>query len=160
MLNLQPDLREGETVLTEKGATVYLVRGNYHSGGVNRRLWLTDQRLLLKAGLGPQRVWPLYTITDVGEQKLGWYTMVRIAFSSGYVAWLTVQDQAEFVQALEQARANAPTTPDPPPSPKALGPTLNRVLLIAVLAIAGVLACAALAYCAGSAVLLALLRWG
>ena len=70
MLDLKPELREGEIVLGEYGATVYLVRGRWSSGGSNIRLWLTNQRLILKAGLGKQRALPLYTIATIREEKI------------------------------------------------------------------------------------------
>lgn len=112
MLDLKPVLVEGETVLGEYGATVYRVRGRWSSAGSNVRLWLTNQRLILKAGLGPQRTLPLYAITNLREQKILWYTMVRIEFDNGHLEWLTVQDQAQFLDALRTAQANAPKVPD------------------------------------------------
>lgn len=111
MIELKPELREGETVLGEYGATVYQVRGNVSSRGSNIRLWLTNQRLILKAGLGPQRTLPLYALIGVREEKVMFHTMARLEFTGGHLEWFTVQNQPEFLAALEAARANAPVIP-------------------------------------------------
>lgn len=112
ILNLKPELREGETVLEEYGATVYRVRGHWSSAGSNVRLWLTNQRLILKAGFGPQRTLPLYAVVDVREEKIAWYTMVRLEFANGHLERLTVQNQAQFLNALRTAQAKAPEIPE------------------------------------------------
>jgi len=108
MLNLIPDLETNETILREAGATVYLVRNGLSSRGSNIRLWLTDRRLILKAGIGPQRALPLSHITGLAEQEVGLYNMLRVDFDDNHSEWLTVQDQAGFIELLEQARAKAP----------------------------------------------------
>jgi hypothetical protein len=111
MINLTPQLRESERVIREAGATVYMVRNGMHSGGSNIRMFLTDQRLILKAGLGPQRALPLSGITKVSEEKLGFYTMMRVDFDNGRVEWFTVQDQSTFMRDLEEVRLDAPKLP-------------------------------------------------
>ena len=70
MFELKPELREGETVFGEYGATVYQVRGKISSAGSNIRLFLTNQRLILKAGIGPQRTLPIYAITRDGKRAV------------------------------------------------------------------------------------------
>jgi hypothetical protein len=111
MIELKPELREGEAVLGEHGATVYRVRGNVSSRGSNIRLWLTNQRLILKAGFGPQRTLPLYALVNVREEQVMFHTMVRLEFTGGHLEWFTVQNQPEFLAALKAARANAPVIP-------------------------------------------------
>ena len=108
MLNLTPELREGETVIREAGTTVYMVRDGLSTRGSNIRMWLTDQRLILKAGLGPQRTLPLSHITQVNEQRVAIHNMLRVDFDDNHSEWFTVQDQAGFIELLEQARSKAP----------------------------------------------------
>jgi hypothetical protein len=112
MLNLKPELREGETVLGEYGATVYLVSSNYSSRGSNIRLWLTTQRLILKSVLAAQRTLPLYAIANIREEKICWYTMVRLEFANGHLEWMTVQNQAQFLELLKSTQAQAPEIPE------------------------------------------------
>ena len=85
MFDMKPELLGGESVLGEYGTTVYMVRGTISSAGSNVRLFLTNQRLILKAGLGPQRTLPIYAITNIREEKIGFYTMVRLEFSNGHL---------------------------------------------------------------------------
>ena len=140
MLNLKPKLREGEAVLGEYGATVYLVHGNLGESAGNRRLWLTNQRLILRAALPPQRTLPLYAIANVREEKVAWYTaMIRLEFTNGHIEWLTVQNQAQFLEALRSAQAQAPEIPEE--APKETRSTAIRAffggifLIIAVIAV-------------------------
>ena len=118
---LQPDLRQGETVLGEYGATIYRVHGHISSAGSNVRLWLTDQRILLKAGFGNQRALPLATITGTQEEKIAFYNMLRLDFEGGHQEWMTVQNQSQFRAAVEDARVKAPHIPadqlQTPPTP-------------------------------------------
>ena len=108
MLNLTPELRSGETVIREAGTTVYMVRDGMSTGGSNIRMWLTDQRLILKAALGPQRTLPLSHITQVTEQKVAIHNMLRVDFDDNHSEWFTVQDQTHFIELLQQARSSAP----------------------------------------------------
>jgi hypothetical protein len=142
MFNLKPDLRPGEAVLAEYGATLYLVQGTRSSAGANRRLWLTDQRLLLKAGIGLQRSYPLRLIASISEHKISWHEhMLRIEFQNGELLWLTVQSQPEFVRLLEQTRLYAPALTWEMP-PVKYGPRqINRTILIIVLIIACIVMC-------------------
>lgn len=143
MLNLKPELRASEAVLGEYGATVYMVRDGLSSAGSNVRLWLTNQRLILKAALGPQRTLPLYAITDIREEKVAWHTMVRLEFADGKLEWLTVQNQAQFLDALRAAQTQAPQIPEDaaPTAPSPVATLFGGgVLFIAVLA-AGALVC-------------------
>lgn len=112
MFVLKPELRDGEVVQGEFGTSVYQVRGSWSSRGSNVRLWLTNQRIILKAALGPQRTLPLYAITGVREEKIGWIPMVRIEFAGGHREWFSVQDRPEFLLKLQGARAQAPHIPD------------------------------------------------
>ena len=145
MLNLKPQLREGEAVLGEYGATVYYVGpGLFRSSNV--RLWLTNQRLILKAGLGPQRTLPLYAIADVREEKVAPtspYTMVRLEFANGHLEWWTVQNQAQFLEALRSAQAQAPEIPEEA-SPATTSPAIRAAfggtfLIIAVIGVCFIL---------------------
>ena len=108
MIGLKPELSEGELVLAEYGATVYIVRGNINSAGSNIRLFLTNQHLILKAVLGPQRTLSLSAIINIREEKIGFFTMVRLEFASGHLEWMTVQDQAQFIEKLRSAKSQAP----------------------------------------------------
>jgi hypothetical protein len=144
MFDMKPELREGEAVLGEYPATVYQVKNGINSRGSNIRLFLTNQRLILKAGLGPQRPLPIHAIRDVREEKVGLYTMARLEFADGHLEWFTVQDQAQFLQALQSARAGAPVIPDDLPQASfdpGAKTTRNRAVTI-VLIIAGcIIAC-------------------
>jgi len=126
MLNLKPELREGEAVLGEYGATVYQVRGHLSSRGSNIRLWLTNQRLILKAALGPQRTLPLYALANIREEKIAWYTMIRLEFANGHLEWLTVQNQAQFLEALKSAQAQSPEIPETV-SPATISPAITAL---------------------------------
>jgi hypothetical protein len=144
MFEIKPELREGEAVLGEYAATVYQVRGGISSAGSNIRLFLTNQRLILKAGIGPQRALPIHAISNIREEKIGFYTMACLEFSDGHLEWFTVQDQAQFLQILQSARVQAPEIPNDIPQGSlnpAANPSRNR-FFITVLIIAGcILAC-------------------
>ena len=114
MLNLKPTLRDAEAVIGAYGATLYQVKGSLVRSS-NVRLWLTNQRLILKAALGPQRSLPLYAIASVREEKVSWYNVVRLEFTNGQLETLTVQNQAQFLQALAAAQRQAPEIPDEGP---------------------------------------------
>jgi hypothetical protein len=135
MLNLTPDLRANETILREAGTTVYRVRDGISSGGSNIRMWLTDQRLILKAGIGPQRALPLSHITMVREQKLMIHTMLRVDFDDNHSEWFTVQEQAQFMELLEKARTTSPVL-DYEPAPKSIA---GKMFGIPILIMAGII---------------------
>jgi hypothetical protein len=146
VFDLKPELRESEVVHGEYGTTVYRVRGNLSSGGSNIRLWLTNQRLILKAALGPQRTLPLYAITNVREEKIGWHNMIRLEFAGGHLEWLTVQNQAQFLPALQAAQAQASEIPEGV-SPAKASPGISALfggILVFGAAIAG---CALIGIC-------------
>lgn len=111
MMNLTPQLHEGESIVREAGATVYMVRNGIRSGGSNVRMWLTNQRILLKAGLGPQRALPLSGIVKVSEEVVNLFTLLRMDFDDNHSEWFTVQDQAAFIAQLEETRVHAPKLP-------------------------------------------------
>jgi hypothetical protein len=143
MFEMKPELREGETVFGEYGATVYQVKGKISSAGSNIRLFLTNQRLILKAGIGPQRTLPIYAISNIREEKIGFYTVACLEFSNGHLEWFTVQNQAQFLQALQSTRAQAPEIPDAVPQ-ASLSPVTKTALGggLIILVIAGcVLVC-------------------
>jgi hypothetical protein len=142
MLNLTPDLQPNETIVRETGATVYRVRNGLSSRGSNIRLWLTDRRLILKAGIGPQRALPLSHITGLAEAKVGWYNMLRVDFDDNHSEWFTVQDQAQFIPLLEQVRTKAPELPYEPAPPGMAGKLFGIPLLVmAVVVVVVVVAC-------------------
>lgn len=130
MFNLTPELRPGETIQRETGATVYKVRNGWSSRGSNIRLWLTDQRLILKAGFGGQRALPLSHITGLAEEKVGFFTMLRVDFDDNHSEWFTVQDQAGFRALLEQTRHTAPELAYEPAPPGIEGQLFGIPLLI------------------------------
>jgi hypothetical protein len=135
MMNLTPELREGETVIREAGTTVYMVRDGMSTRGSNIRMWLTDQRLILKAGLGPQRTLPLSHITRVTEQKVAIHNMLRVDFDDNHSEWFTVQDQTQFIELLEQARIKAPELAYEP-TPKGIA---GKLFGIPLMIIAGIM---------------------
>jgi hypothetical protein len=139
MMNLTPVLREGETVIREAGTTVYMVRNGIVAHGSNIRMWLTDQRLILKAGIGPQRALPLSHITQVAEQKMASYNMMRVDFDDNHSEWFTVQNQAQFIELLEQARVKAPELAYEP-APKGIAGKLFGIPL-AIMAVIMVVVC-------------------
>jgi hypothetical protein len=145
MFDMKPELISGESVLGEYGATVYMVRGTLSSSGSNIRLFLTNQRLILKAGLGPQRTLPLYAIRDIREEKIGFYSMVRIEFSNGHLEWMTVQNQPQFIEALKAAKMQAPEIPDvvpqanaDPAAKKGVGTLVIVIIVIAACLLVGI----------------------
>ena len=111
MMTLTPQLLDGESVVRETGATVYMVRNGIRSGGSNVRMWLTNQRILLKAGLGPQRALPLSGIIKVSEEVINAFTLLRVDFDDNHSEWFTVQDQSAFIALMEETRVNAPKLP-------------------------------------------------
>lgn len=111
MFNLKPDLRENETVLGEYPTTVYWSPKSVPRGS-NVRMWLTNQRLILKAALGRQRTLPLYTLVDTREEKHAWVNVARLEFANGHVEWWSVSHQAEFLNALRAAQPRAPQIPE------------------------------------------------
>jgi hypothetical protein len=127
MFEMKPELREGEAVFGEYGATVYQVRGKISSEGSNIRLFLTNQRLILKAGIGPQRTLPIYAISNMREEQIGFHTMACLEFSNGHLEWFTVQNQAQFLHALQSARAQAPEIPEVVPQ-ASLSPATKTTL--------------------------------
>lgn len=110
-MNLTPQLRDGETIIREAGATVYMVQNGIRSGGSNVRMWLTNQRILLKAGFGPQRALPLSGITGIGEEVVNLFKLLRVDFDDNHSEWFTIQDQTAFITQLEETRMNAPKLP-------------------------------------------------
>ena len=135
MVGIKPELREGEAVLGEYGATVYQVKDRISSAGSNVRLFLTNQRLILKAGFGPQRTLPIYAISNIHEEKIGLYTMACLEFSNGQQEWFTVQNQAQFLQALQAIRAQAPVIAEVvPQAPAARGASGKAVAIILIVA--------------------------
>ncbi len=110
-MNLTPQLREGESIVREAGATVYMVRNGIRSGGSNVRMWLTNQRIILKAGLGPQRALPLSGIVKISEEEINLFKLLRVDFDDNHSEWFTVQDQAAFIAQLEETRVHAPKLP-------------------------------------------------
>lgn len=148
MFNFKPELREGETVIGEYGAFVYRSDGHVSSIGDPIRLWLTNQRLILKKSqLGPQRTLPLYLITNIREQEVTRVTIVRVEFANGHVEWFsTIQNQSQFVDAVRTAQAQAPQVPDtasyPPISPRV--PAMVMVFIIFMITVS---ACGLLGTC-------------
>jgi hypothetical protein len=145
MLNLKPELGENETVLGEYGATVHQVKGSLVRGS-NVRLWLTNLRLILKAGLGPQRTLPLYAITNIREEKVSWYTMIRLEFVNGQMEWLSVQNQAQFLETLKTAQAQAPVIPEGV-TPGTTSPAVKGLFGGGLLLIAVIGGCAIISIC-------------
>jgi hypothetical protein len=149
MAYLKPELIAEEVVLREYGCTVYMVRNGLSSRGSNVRLWLTNMRLILKAGFGPQRTLPLHAIVDVREEKIGFYNMARIEFAGGHLEWFTVQDQTQFLAALQAARSGAPVVPvDAAPVPVAGqsgGQQSKAVIAVVVILAAAILVCVCIA---------------
>lgn len=141
MVGVKPELRQDEVVVGEYGATVYQVKGKMSSAGSNIRLFLTNQRLILRAGIGPQRALPIYAISSIHEEQIGLHTMACLEFSDGHREWFTVQDQAQFLQALRSIQAQAPVIPEVAPPVPAARSAAGKALVI-VLIIAGcVLVC-------------------
>ena len=135
MIKLQPDLIPGETILRDTRTTIYRVRGRWSAAGPNVKLWLTDRRLLTKAGIGPQRAWPLSALTRVSEQKASLYNMLHLEFGGEHL-WPTVLNQPESIQALEQARARVPVLPyEPAPERDPSRVTLALVLVVVAMGI-------------------------
>lgn len=135
MLNLTPELRANEIVIREAGTTVYRVRDGISTRGSNIRMWLTDQRLILKAGIGPQRALPLSHITQVAEQKTMIYNMLRVDFDDNHSEWFTVQEQTQFIELLEKARLSAPVL-DYEPAPKSI---VGKMFGIPILIMVGII---------------------
>jgi len=147
MPTLKPELREGETVLEEEGAYTYASDGQVSSIGIPNRLWLTNQRLILKESLlAPQLALPLYAIADLREQEVAGRLMVRIEFTNGLVRWLsTFQNQSQFLDALRAAQAQAPQIPETVVVPKAVSQSM--VIKIALAFLIPAFACLLLATC-------------
>ena len=141
MFEIKPELREGEAVLGEYGATVYQVKGKLSSAGSNIRLFLTNQRLILKAGIGPQRTLPIYAISNIREEKIGLHTMVCLEFSNGHREWFTVQNQAQFLQALQAIQTQAPVIPQVVPQAPAARTVSGKALAIVLSIVGCVLVC-------------------
>ena len=141
MFTLKPELREHEVVQGEYGATVYQVRGAWSSRGSNVRLWLTNQRLILRAALGPQRTLPLYAITGIREEKIGGYNLIRLEFRGAHLEWLTVENQPHFRQNLQATQAQAPEIPEGI-SPTTVSPALPALFGGSLLVMAAIAACA------------------
>jgi hypothetical protein len=139
VLGLKPELSEGEVVLAEYGATVYMVQGNLSSPGSNIRLFLTNQRLILKAGFGAQRTLSLSAIADIGEEKHNFHNMLRLEFRSGHLEWMTVQDQAQFIEALRSAHSHAPEIPEAYPQTTPYGRAILVAAAIFLIVLAGCL---------------------
>jgi hypothetical protein len=116
-----PDLRERETVLNSYTASIYRSMPR-KVAGMGARLWLTNQRLIMKTGLLSQQITlPLYRIVKVWEGELlagfsgSWMSGARhlcLEFDNGRQEFMIVENQAQFIAALNAARAQAPQVPD------------------------------------------------
>jgi hypothetical protein len=109
---LKPVLREGESVLVDTGAVDRRPGHASKDGMTGLRVWLTNQRLLLQAGFNRQRSYPLYLLRKVGEKQIGIYRPVLLDFGEGQELLLDPMDKALFLNALQGARATAPTLPE------------------------------------------------
>ena len=109
MSELKPNLLQGETVLREDRAERY----NRQLWSSSRkflpgRLWLTDQRLIFKSGLG-QYAYPLFAIANVrSEQTLSFVHHLRVEFGNGGLERFLIEDEPGWVKAIEEAKVEAP----------------------------------------------------
>lgn len=108
--SLMPELLPGEVVLKESQATRYYQPGRRSSNG---KLWLTNQRLIFKAGFGYQMAWPLY---DVSQVTTGVYGLLNIKvlhliFGNGREERFSIHQVESWPQEVLAARAGAPPLP-------------------------------------------------
>ncbi len=109
-ITFMPQFLPGEVVLKESRATRYYQPGRRSSNG---KLWLTNQRLIFKAGFGYQMAWPLFNVSQV---TTGVYGLLRIKvlhliFDNGREERFSIHQVENWPQEVLAARAGAPPLP-------------------------------------------------
>lgn len=109
-LSLTPELLPGEVVLKENRATRYYQPGRRSSNG---KLWLTNQRLIFKAGFGYQMGWPLYDVSQVTTGVYGLFNIkvLHLIFDNGREERFSIHQGESWPQEVLAARAGAPPLP-------------------------------------------------
>jgi hypothetical protein len=105
--SLTPEFLSGEIVLKESRATRYQRKGS------NGKLWLTDQRLIFKAGFGYQMAWPLYNVSQVTTGAYGLFgiKVLHLIFDNGREERFSVHEVESWPEAVLAAKASAPPLP-------------------------------------------------
>jgi hypothetical protein len=111
-LSLTPEFLPGETVLKESPATRYYQRG-FRGGSSNGKLWLTNQRLIFKAGFGYQMGLPLYNISRVetGVYGLFNFKVVQLTLDNDRQERFSVHEVESWPAAALAAKLDAPPLP-------------------------------------------------
>lgn len=112
-LSFTPEFYPGETILKESRATRYYRRG-LKSGASNGRLWLTDRRLIFKAGFGYNMTLPLYNISEVniGTYGLFNFKVLHLKFDNGREERFSIFEVESWPETLLAAKVEAPPLPE------------------------------------------------
>lgn len=110
LFSLMPEFLPGETILKESQATRYYQSGRRSSNG---KLWLTNQRLIFKAGFGYQMAWPLYNVSQVATGVYGLFNIkvLHLIFDNGREERFSIHQVESWPEVILAAKADAPPMP-------------------------------------------------
>lgn len=155
-LSLTPEFLPGETIIKESPATRYYQRG-LKGGSSNGKLWLTNQRLIFKAGFGYQMSLPLYNLTGVepGVYGLFNFKVLRLTFDNGREERFSIHQIETWPEAVLAAKAGASPLPDALPQLAQQEKSANTAMLAVIgLIFASIVVCTAPMVCLIPALLL------
>lgn len=155
-LSMTPEFLPGETIIKESPATRYYQRG-LKGGSSNGKLWLTNQRIIFKAGFGYQMSLPLYNLTGVepGVYGLFNFKVLHLTFDNGREERFSIYQVETWPEAVLAAKAGASPLPDVLPQLAQQEKSANTAMLAVIgLIFASILVCAAPMVCLIPALLL------
>jgi len=155
-LSFTPEFHPGETILKESRATRYYRRG-LKGGASNGRLWLTDRRLLFKAGFGYSLTLPLYNITgvDVGTYGPFNFKVLHVTLDNGREERFSILEVESWPETLLAAKVEAPPMPEALAEQARQEQQANKIMLAVIGLIFGtILLCTAPMLCLFPALML------
>jgi hypothetical protein len=148
-LSFTPEFYPGETILKESRATRYYRRG-LKGGASNGRLWLTDRRLVFKAGFGYSMILPLYNITNVEIGSYGPFSfkVLHVTLDNGQEERFSILEVESWPESLLAAKVEAPPMPEALAEQARQTEQANKIMLAVIGVIFGsILLCAAPMLC-------------
>lgn len=77
--------------------------------------------------MGPQCPLPLHALAHFHVEQISAYSMLMLELNDGKVVWLTVENQAQFLDALREARERAPVISEGV-SPGTTSPAIKSII--------------------------------
>lgn len=96
--------------------------------------------------MGPQRPLPLYALTGFRVEQFFGYDILKLEFNDGQIVWLTVENQAQFLELLQDAKARAPVIPEGV-SPGTTSPTIKGIAWVGLIIGGVIVACGGISIC-------------